>query len=71
MKKLLGVCLSLLAVASVAASPKEKATVVHPIEQTMIVAKPILIEPVYNSFVTLHPEQLNAATKDIEKVSRR
>jgi hypothetical protein len=42
------------------------------IEQTMIVAKPVLIEPVYNSFVILHPEQLNAAvTKDIEKVSSR
>jgi translation elongation factor EF-G len=62
MKKLLGICLSLLAVASVAASPKKHAA----IEQTMIVAKPVLIEPVYNAFVTLDAGQLNAVTKDIE-----
>jgi hypothetical protein len=65
MKKLLGICLSLLAVASVAASPKKHAM----IEQTMIVAEPVLIEPVYNSFVTLDAGQLNAGTKEIEKVS--
>jgi hypothetical protein len=67
MKKLLGICLSLLAVASVAASPKKHAM----IDQTMIVANPVLIEPVYNSFVTLDAGQLNAVTNDIEKVSQR